>query len=294
MNKLGIFMNFWEKNWDADHAKYIKKAAAIGYDVLEFQAQPLLEMSDDKLRDLKKLADEVGIELTYSLGLDPAYDVSSPDEKIRLGGVDYLKRIVEQIGKMDGTLLSGVSYAGWGSPSYVMNDKTPLLENSLKSMREIIKAAENNNVTYCVEAVNRFEGCLINTAQEALDYVAQVDSKNIGVLLDTYHMNIEENKIGDAIRLVGDKLTSFHTGENNRTAPGRGHLDWDEIFGALKDINYKNRIVCEPFVMQGGEVGRDIKVFRDLIADPTEAKIDAEAKYILDFEKAMLTKYGMA
>ena len=294
MNKLGIFMNFWEKNWDADHAKYIKKAAAIGFDVLEFQAQPLLEMSDDKLRDLKKMADEEGIELTYSLGLDPAYDVSSPDEKIRLGGVDYLKRIVEQIGKMDGTLLSGVSYAGWGSPSYVMNDKTPLLENSLKSMREIIKAAENNNVTYCVEAVNRFEGCLINTAQEALDYVAQVDSKNIGVLLDTYHMNIEENKIGDAIRLVGDKLTSFHTGENNRTAPGRGHLDWDEIFGALKDINYKNRIVCEPFVMQGGEVGRDIKVFRDLIADPTEAKIDAEAKYILDFEKAMLTKYGMA
>ncbi len=294
MNKLGIFMNFWEKNWDADHAKYIKKAAKIGFDVLEFQAQPLLEMSDDKLRDLKKMADEEGIELTYSLGLDPAYDVSSPDEKIRLGGVDYLKRIVEQIGKMDGTLLSGVSYAGWGSPSYVMNDKTPLLENSLKSMREIIKAAENNNVTYCVEAVNRFEGCLINTAQEALDYVAQVDSKNIGVLLDTYHMNIEENKIGDAIRLVGDKLTSFHTGENNRTAPGRGHLDWDEIFSALKDINYKNRIVCEPFVMQGGEVGRDIKVFRDLIADPTEAKIDAEAKYILDFEKAMLTKYGMA
>ncbi len=294
MNKLGIFMNFWEKNWDADHAKYIKKAAKIGFDVLEFQAQPLLEMSDEKLRDLKKMADEEGIELTYSLGLDPAYDVSSPDEKIRLGGVDYLKRIVEQIGKMDGTLLSGVSYAGWGSPSYVMNDKTPLLENSLKSMREIIKAAENNNVTYCVEAVNRFEGCLINTAQEALDYVAQVDSKNIGVLLDTYHMNIEENKIGDAIRLVGDKLTSFHTGENNRTAPGRGHLDWDEIFGALKDINYKNRIVCEPFVMQGGEVGRDIKVFRDLIADPTEAKIDAEAKHILDFERAMLTKYGMA
>lgn len=293
MNKLGIFMNFWEKNWDADHEKYIKKAAKIGYDVLEFQAQPLLEMSDEKLKTLKKIADEEGIELTYSLGLDRAYDVSSPDEKVRLGGVDYLKRIVEQIGKMDGTLLSGVSYAGWGTPSYVLNDKRPLLENSLKSMREIIKAAENNNVTYCVEAVNRFEGCLINTAQEALDYVAQVDSKNIGVLLDTYHMNIEENSISDAIKLVGKKLTSFHTGENNRTAPGRGHLDWDEIFSALKEIDYKNRIVCEPFVMQGGEVGRDIKVYRDLLENPTEERIDAEAKYILEFEKAMLTKYNM-
>ena len=294
MNKLGIFMNFWEKNWDADHEKYIRKAARIGYDVLEFQAQPLLEMSDAKLLRLKEIADEVGIELTYSLGLDPAYDVSSPDESIRLGGVTYLQNIVKQIGKMKGTLLSGVSYAGWGTPPYILNDKRPLLENSLKSMREIIKVAEENGVTYCVEAVNRFEGCLINTAQEALDYAAQVDSKNIGVLLDTYHMNIEENKIGDAIRLVGDKLTSFHTGENNRTAPGKGHLDWDEIFGALKDINYKNRIVCEPFVMMGGEVGRDIHVFRDLVPDTSEAAIDAEAKYILDFERAMLTKYGMA
>jgi len=291
MNKLGIFMNFWEKNWDADHTKYIRKAAEIGYDVLEFQAQPLLEMTDEKLKSLKSLADEVGIELTYSLGLDPAYDVSSPDEKVRLGGVDYLKRIVEQIGKMDGKLLSGVSYAGWGTPSYILNDKRPLLENSFKSMREIIKTAEDNGVTYCVEAVNRFEGCLINTAQEALDYAAEIDSPNIGVLLDTYHMNIEENSIGDAIRLVGDKLTSFHTGENNRTAPGKGHLDWDEIFKALSDINYKNRIVCEPFVMMGGEVGRDIHVFRDLIDNPSEKRIDEEAKYILEFEREMIKKW---
>ena len=77
MNKLGIFMNFWEKNWDADHEKYIRKVADIGFDILEFQAQPLLEMSDDKLRHLKRVADECGVELTYSLGLDPRYDVSS-------------------------------------------------------------------------------------------------------------------------------------------------------------------------------------------------------------------------
>ena len=90
MNKLGIFMNFWEKGWAADHKKYIKKAAEIGFDILEFQAQPLLEMTDDHIRDLRKTADEYGIELTYSLGLDPRYDVSSLDESIRKGGVTYL------------------------------------------------------------------------------------------------------------------------------------------------------------------------------------------------------------
>ena len=293
MNKFGIFMNFWEKNWDADHAKYIKKVSKIGFDVLEFQAQPLLEMSDEKLRSLKALADDEGIELTYSLGLDRAYDVSSPDKKVRDGGVVYLQRIIGQIEKMEGKLLSGVSYAGWGTPDYVLDDKSRLWDNSLESMRKIIKTAEDCGVTYCVEAVNRFETCLINTAAEALEYTARIDSPNIGILLDTYHMNIEENSIPDAIRAVGKKLTSFHTGENNRTAPGRGHLDWDGIFGALSEIGYGGRIISEPFVMMGGEVGRDIHVFRNLLANPTEERIDAEAEYLLNFERGMARKYGL-
>ena len=294
MNQLGIFMNFWEKNWIADHAKYIRKAAKLGYDILEFQAQALLEMSDERILELKKIADAEGVRLTYSLGLDPAYDVSSLDETMRMGGVKYLQNIIKKMELAGGDLLSGVSYAGWGTPGVVMNDKTPYWNQSVKSMREIIKTAEACGVTYCVEAVNRFETCIINTAAEALAYIEEIDSPNIGVLLDTYHMNIEENSIGDAIRLVGaDRMKNFHTGENNRTAPGRGHLDWDEIFGALAEIGYKGPIVSEPFVMMGGEVGRDIHVFRDLVENPTEERIDAEAAYLIDFEKKMLAKYGM-
>ena len=295
MNKLGIFMNFWEKNWAADHKKYIKKAAEIGFDVLEFQAQPLLEMTDDHIRDLRKTADEYGIELTYSLGLDRNYDVSSLNEDIRKGGVKYLQNIIRKMHVGGGTLLSGVSYAGWGTPDDMGDSKMPYWNQSVKSMKEIIKVAEECGVTYCVEAVNRFETCLINTAKEALAYIEEIDSKNIGVLLDTYHMNIEEDSLGDAIRLVGaDRLKSFHTGDNNRRAPGRGHIDWDEVFGALAEIGYKGRIVSEPFVMQGGEVGRDIHVYRDLIENPTEEAIDAEAKYLINFEREMLKKYGMA
>ena len=293
MNKLGIFMNFWEKNWDADHAKYIRKAKKIGFDVLEFQAQPLLEMSDDKIRSLKALADEVGIELTYSLGLDRNYDVSSLDEAVRKGGVEYLQNIIRKMKVGGGTLLSGVSYAGWGTPDNFLGDKQPYWKQSIKSMREIIKVAEECGVTYCVEAVNRFETCLINTAEEALKYVAEIDSPNIGVLLDTYHMNIEENNMGDAIRTAGDKLIGMHTGENNRTAPGRGHLDWDEIYKALKDVNFKGRIVSEPFVVSGGEVGRDIYVWRNLVDSPSEETLDKEAEFLLDFEKNMIKKWGL-
>lgn len=291
MNKIGIFMNFWEKEWDADHIKYINKVADLGFDILEFQAQPLLDMTDKHISDIKAVADERGIELTYSLGLDPKYDISSLDETVRKGGVKYLCDILKQVNKQGGKSISGVSYAGWGVTDGV--NKPKRLEASVKSMKEIVKVAEEYGIEYCIEAVNRFEGSLINTSKEAVEYVKMVDSPSVGVLLDTFHMNIEEFNIGDAIRYAGKYLTAVHTGENNRVVPGKGHLDWDEIFKALKDIDYKGRIVSEPFVMMGGEVGESIKTWRDLAEDCSESGLDKEAKFLLDFERSMLEKWGM-
>ena len=282
-NKLGIFVNFWENTWKVDLKKYIAKAAKIGYDVLEFQAQALLDMSDTALAEIKAAATDAGLELTYSLGLDPAYDISSPDIAVREGGIRYLTDIMKQIGKMEGRLLSGVSYAGWGVPAD--GDKAKRLAHSINSMKILSKTAGDLGITYGIEAVNRFEGILINTAAEARAYVEAVGSPHVGILLDTYHMNIEEGSIGDAIRTAGDLLVGFHVGENNRTCPGRGHLDWDEIFGALKEIGYRGRIVAEPFLMTGGEVGKDIYVWRDLIDNKSEAALDNEAAYMLSFMK---------
>lgn len=295
MNKLGVFINFWEKNWDCDHAKYIRKVGKLGFDVLEFQAQALLEMSREKMLELKKIAEEENVELTYSLGLDPRYDVSSEDENVRVGGIEYLKNIVERVGFMDGKIISGVSYAGWGCvpKNDLSGNKEPIVQRSVDSMKKIVKTAEDYGVVYCVEVVNRYEGCILNTAAEAMDYIRRVDAENIGVLLDTYHMNIEEDSFSDAIHMVGEKLYGLHTGDNNRRCPGRGHIDFDEIFKALADINYQGRIVSELFVAKGGEVGRDIYVWRDLEKNLSEAALDVEAAHLLKFERDMLKKYHM-
>ncbi len=292
MNKLGIFMNFWEQNWNADYYKYIKKASDLGFDVLEFQAQPLLNIPDEELRNIKKAADDCGIELTYSLGLDKRYDISSDDPYIRGAGVVYLTDILKKVAVQEGKIISGVSYAGWGVPEGEINKKRRTA-NSIGSMKQLVKVANSLGIQYAVEVVNRFEGVVLNTAKEAVAYVEEVDSPNIGVLLDTYHMNIEEPSIRDAIHTAGKYLIGFHVGENNRTAPGRGHLNWDEIFDALKDVNYRGRIVAELFVKAGGEVGRDIYVWKDLIEEEGEEVLDAEARYMLAFERKMLEARGM-
>ena len=292
MNKLGIFLNFWEQSWAADHAKYIRKAAKLGFDVLEFQAQALLDLSENRMTELKALAEEQGIELTYSLGLDKAYDISSTDPAVRERGMKYLSDILDRVAFMGGKIISGVSYAGWGIPDGAF-DKEELTANSVACMKKLAAKANALGITYGIEVVNRFEGVVANTAEEGLRYVEMVDSPNVGILLDTYHMNIEESSLGDAIRSVGDKLVAFHVGENNRSCPGRGHLDWDEVFGALKSIGYTNRIVAEPFLVQGGEVGRSIYVWRNLTEDISPEALDLEAARRLAFEKNMLKKWGL-
>ena len=156
-------------------------------------------------------------------------------------------------------------------------------ETSVKNMRLIAKYAEEYDITLGMEVLNRFEGYLINTCDECLRYIDAVGNNRVGVMLDTFHMNIEEDNIGDAIRKAGDKLVHFHMGERNRKVPGKGTMPWAEIGQALRDIHYQHAAVMEPFVLQGGKVGQDIKIWRNLLPDTSEAKLDADAKHSCEF-----------
>ena len=99
---------------------------------------------------------------------------------------------------------------------------------------------------------------------------------NVKVMLDCFHMNIEEDSMGGAIRYAGDHLGHFHIGETNRKVPGKGRMPWDEMAQALRDIHYQGYVVMEPFVKMGGGVGSDIKIWRDLSDGADEAQLDAD------------------
>jgi D-psicose/D-tagatose/L-ribulose 3-epimerase len=151
-------------------------------------------------------------------------------------------------------------------------------------MREVMKKVEDCGVYFNVEVVNRFEQYLLNTCEEALEYVKAVGSPNCKILLDTFHMNIEEDSFTGAIERAGSYLGHMHIGETNRRAPGCGKMAWDEIFQALKKIGYSGAIVMEPFLIPGGEIGRDIKIYRSLEVED----LDVEAKRALDFVRGEL------
>ena len=124
----------------------------------------------------------------------------------------------------------------------------------------------------------------MNTVDEANQFCDEVDNKNVIILLDTFHMNIEEDNIPAAIRRAGSRLGELHVGEGNRKLPGEGSLPWAEIGKALRDINFNKGIVMEPFMLMGGQVGKDIKVWRDLSegasVEEMNEKIAASLKFL--------------
>lgn len=290
MNAIGIYYAYWVRNWDADFHPFIDKVADLGFDLLEVNAGTVARMSAEERQALKQHAEDRGLLLSYCIGLPREYDIAAEDAQLRQAGVEFLKRMAEAIGAMGGGPLGGILYGCWPAnlPPGVI-DRTPFIDRSLDSMRKAIPAAEGNNVTFCLEVVNRFEHYIMNTAAEGIRYLEALESPHAKLLLDTFHMNIEESSMAKAVRTAGRHLGHLHIGENNRLAPGRGPIPWPELASALREIDYGGYVVMEPFVTPGGEVGRDIRIHRDLGAG---MNLDQEAGRALAFVREVLRQAG--
>ncbi len=279
MNQIGIYFAYWEREWEADYCRYIQKVKSCGFDVLEIAAGSLPALTSAERERIAREADEQGISLTYCIGLPARYDLASPQAEVRREGIAYVRTLLEYIHTMGGDVLGGILYSAWPAnmPSY--EEKQRARERSIASLRELAGAAESFGVRCCLEVVNRFEQYLLNTVQEGLGYVEEIGSPFVKLLLDTFHMNIEEDRIGDAIRLADKQMGHFHIGECNRKVPGpeTGHMPWQEIWDALRDVSYSGRIVMEPFVTPGGQVGRDIHIHQDYSENAGETELDARA-----------------
>lgn len=285
--KYGIVYAYWSKDWEGEYIPTIRRAKKCGFDVLEIFTPLLLTLPKEKLDEIKGAAGECGIELTYLVGLGKQHDLSSEDPKVRNDGIEYIKKILDVIHYLGGTCFSGINYCAWSNFDGKI-DKPRRLQNSIDSMKEIAKVAEHYGISYNLEVTNRFEQFLLNTSKEAVDYVNAVGSPNVNILLDAFHMMIEEDSMYEAIVHAGSRLGHFHVGENNRRNPCGGMMPWDQIAKGLKEIHYDKIITLEPLVRVGGSVSTDSKVWRDMTNNADEAKMDADAMAGLAFMKNLM------
>lgn len=277
--KFGTVYAYWGNEWKCDYIQVTNKVADIGFDILEINADHLYHMSDGEIYKLKETGEERGIEFTTNSGPAKEYDLASPDIRIRQQGIDYFTKILNNMKKLDSKTLVGAIYSFWPT-DFVYTDKKAAWDNSIECLKTLSKIAEDLDIDCSLEVLNRNETYILNDCQEAIEYVNRIGSKKINILLDTYHMNIEEDNMYNAIRMAGDLLGHVHVGENNRKLPGMNNsINWNEIGKALRDIDYKKAIVMEPFLFDGGAVGHDIRVWRDL---SNGADLKMMDKYISD------------
>ncbi len=281
--KFGIYFAYWEQEWAADYRKYIKRVKTLGFDILEISCAAIATMSDSELLELKKEAESEGIILTAGYGPAASQNLGSSDESIVKNAIEFYTMLLKKLEYLEIHTIGGGIYSYWPVDYSKPIDKRGDWERSVRNVRTVGKIARDCGINYCLEVLNRFEGYLLNTCAEAKQFVEEVDIPSVKIMLDTFHMNIEEDSMTEAILLAGDLLGHLHVGENNRRVPGKGGLPWHEIGCALRRIHYDKYVVMEPFVKSGGTVGSDIKVWRDMSKGASDARLDEDAKNSLAF-----------
>lgn len=255
--------------------------AQMGFDWIEIPLENLDDLDHDRGAEIIR-ANGLGVSCCAAMG--PDRDLIHPDPAIRAGGMTYLYGAIRATAALGATNLVGPLYSAVGrtwqqTPEQRAKDLGILVIN----LRDLAEFARQHGVVLCVEPLNRFETSFINLAAQAIEVMDWVNHPNCQIMLDTFHMNIEEKSLGEAIRAVGPRLRHLHACENDRGAPGSGNVTWDEVARALREIGYDGPIVIESFTAKVKSIARAAAIWRSLA--PTQ---DDLARDGLNFLKMLL------
>jgi D-psicose/D-tagatose/L-ribulose 3-epimerase len=208
-------------------------------------------------------ADAEGLSVLVCGAFGPDRDVSHETSRGRQAGIDYLRHCVDFAAAVNSPLVSGPMYATTGQARLLPpEERRAQWDRAVGSLATVAQHAAGAGVSLAVEPLNRFETDLVNTVEQGLALCADIGADNVGLMLDTFHMNIEEKSLPDAIRAAGDKILNVQASENDRGTPGTGHTDWLGVLRALHEVNYTGGIVVESFLPTVKEIARAVSLWR--------------------------------
>ena len=274
MNPIGACTWIWTSPYSDAEAGLAAHAAELGFDVLEICIEDPDLVHAEAIR-----TDAVAYSVCGAYG--PDRDFAAEDPALRENAFEYTRRLVELAAAVGSPHVCGPMYSAVGKARG--DDPAAEWRRSVDGLKRAAEAAEAHGVRLAVEPLNRYETDLVNTTEQGLALCAEIGSPAVGLLLDTYHLNIEEKSPADAIRLAGDRLFHFHACENDRGTPGTGHIEWAEVARALRDAGYEGQVVIESFTPQVQAIARAVSLWR-----PLDAEGDALARAGLAFLRATL------
>jgi D-psicose/D-tagatose/L-ribulose 3-epimerase len=278
--KFGMNLLLWSGEVTPALLPICEKLKAMGFDGVEL---PMFNLDLDYV-GLGKSLDGLGLGRTAVTIRTEDDNPISPNASVRRKGIEATKRTLDRCADVGAETLVGPYHSAIGHFSGA-GPTTDEWKWGVESMREVAQHAQSVNVRLGVEALNRFECYFLNSHAESTRFVREVDHPYCGMMYDTFHSNIEEKCVENAVKAGGDKLFHIHISENDRSTPGKGGVNWKDNFDAIVETGYDGWLVIEAFGLALPEIAAATKIWRRMF--DTELKLAEDG---LAFIKQELAK----
>jgi len=261
VNPIGVNSWVWvSPPTDAAIAEIAPRVKEMGFDLLEMGVENPGEWDPARVSEILA-ANALGASVCAVMG--EGRDLLQRD--LIASTQDYIRTCIDAAVTVGSGVVAGPVYTPTGKTWRMDHaERAAAIDRLVEGLRPLADYAGERGVRLAIEPLNRFETSFLNTAAQTMEVVDRVDSPAVGVLLDTFHMNIEEKDQAAAIRRAGDKLAHFHACGNDRGAPGADHIPWESITTALREIGYDGAVVIESFTPANQTIARAAAIWRPL------------------------------
>jgi D-psicose/D-tagatose/L-ribulose 3-epimerase len=275
---FGVSTWLWTSPFNRETIALFPKIKSYGYDAVE------IPVEDPSLIDLdlvkKALADE-GLKAIICGAFGPSRDLTHDDPAFHQTCFTYLDSCLEIASELGAGFVAGPMYSAVGKARLLAPEQRKVeWDRAVSNLRKVCRRAGEFGLDLAIETLNRFETDLINTSEDLMRLIVDINEPQAKAVLDGFHLNIEEPDLESAIRRVGDKLIHVQVSENYRGTPGTGQTNWAAWKRGLEAINYRGTISIESFTPQVKELAGAVCIWKPLV--PSQ---DGFAKDGLEFLK---------
>jgi D-psicose/D-tagatose/L-ribulose 3-epimerase len=258
--KYGVNLLLFGDTITAEIRQEFSRLKDMGFDGVEV---PVFDPDRLPAEEIRRAAEDAALELTASGALPPAARFYGDDPEALRRGEGYLRGCIRALSALGAPLICGPLYKAVGDTDATL----PLdsqREQTVRALEPLVAEAEEAGVVFAFEPLNRFETNFINTVAAGIEFCRALDSPAAGLLLDTFHMHIEEKDSAGAIRRAAEAgvLAHFHAAENDRGVLGTGQVHWAQVGETIRSADYDSWCVMESFSQSVREIRRAVSCWR--------------------------------
>lgn len=260
--RFGVSTWLWTSPFTTDTVALFAKIKSMGYDAVEIPVEYPERIDGKKVKEALR---RYNLEATVCGAFGPTRDLTNDDEAIHRNCFDYIDQCFELCLQWDAGFLAGPMYSAVGKARMVPPDQRKIeWDRAVKNLQIVCKKAHEHGLMVALEPLNRFESDLINTAEDVMRLINDIDHPAARVLLDGFHMAIEERNLEEAILTAGDKLIHVQVAENYRGTPGTGQTPWHSLKSGLDKIKYTGVVSIESFTPEVKELAGAVCIWKNL------------------------------